>query len=73
MPDEILILENNCMLIYSELLTLTEGDLPSSLVLQFLYSTQLNKDPEIRNPQNLLYVQTVTPLVVFRDLCKTPA
>lgn len=61
------------MLIYSELLTLTEGDLPGSLVLQSLYSTQLNEDPEIRNPQNLLYVQTVTPLVVFRVLCKMPA
>ena len=61
------------MLIYSELLTLTEGDFPSSLVLQFLYSTHLNKDPEIRSPQNLLYVQPVTLSAVFRDLCKTPA
>jgi len=61
------------MLIYSELLTLTEGDFPVSLILWVLYSTQLNKDPEIRYPQDLLYVQTVTLLVIFRDLCKTPA
>lgn len=69
MPDETLILENKCMLIYSELLTLTEGDFPVSLVLHFLYSTQLNKDPEAHKTS---FVQTVSLLVVFRDLCKTP-
>lgn len=30
MPDEVLILENNCMLIYAELLTPTKGDFPIS-------------------------------------------
>lgn len=57
MSDEILILENNGMLIYSEPLTVTEGDFPVSPVLRFLYSAQLNKDPAIRNPKDL-YVET---------------
>lgn len=58
MSDEILILENNGMLIYSEPLTVTEGDFPVSPVLRFLYSAQLNKDPAIRNPKHLLYIET---------------
>lgn len=40
MSDEILILENNGMLIYSEPLTVTEGDFPVSPVLSLQCTAQ---------------------------------
>lgn len=51
MPDEVLILENNCMLIYAELLTPTEGDFPVSSYYVFFTVHSLIKTQKSETPK----------------------